>query len=74
MTDRIRVLTVFLDADYRDDDAAPIITAIHMVKGVQSVQTQVVTLPDRMARIAAKNELRREVADAIVAVLQDDKP
>lgn len=41
MTDRIRHLTVVLDADYRDEDAERIIDAIQMVRGVNSVEGHV---------------------------------
>lgn len=74
MTDRIRTLTVFLDADYRDDDIERITTAICMVKGVLRVEPRVVTAPDIIARAVAKGQLRREIATALGDVLRDDKP
>ena len=59
MTDRIRTLTVALDADYRDDDVEQIINAIHMVKGVSAVKPGVPVDPtDWAARWAVRKELR----------------
>lgn len=41
MSDRTIHLTVLLDNEYRDDDAAPIIEAIKMIKGVRQVKMNV---------------------------------
>ena len=61
MTDRIRVLSVCLDKEYRDDDCEAIINAIKMVRGVSDVelsQTEYETIMKRLRRGA-----RREVCD-----------
>lgn len=66
MTRRVRVLTVFLDDDYKDDDRLDfIISAVQMVKGVQSVTTTGVTSDDFINREVVKRELR----DQVLAVL-----
>lgn len=65
MTDRIRSVTVILDKDYRDDDVESILSAIRMVKGVDHVETSVVTSNDHINRSVVAIELRRQVFDAI---------
>lgn len=65
MTDRIRVVTVFLDKDYRDDDVQEILSAIAMVKGVDHVEPRVVDSPEIMGRVSATIEARRRVFDAL---------
>jgi len=69
MTDRIRILTVVLDSDYRDDDVHPIVDAIRMVRGVHSVAAVPVQVGDQMNREVAKIELAREVWKALEDVL-----
>lgn len=71
MTDRIRTLTVtvILDEDYRDDDVQNIVTAIGMVRGVESATQHVVTGPDQLNREIARGEIRREVMRALDQVL-----
>ena len=62
MTDRIRVLTVVLDQDFRTDDVEDIMTVIAGVKHVAEVEKgPPVTGEDHMARQA----VRVEVFDAI---------
>ncbi len=63
MTDRIRTLTVVLDHDYReDDDAALIVSAIKMVRGVDRVIPGApVSAGDWLARDLAKRELRKQL-------------
>lgn len=51
MTDRFHAFTVVLDRDIREDDAEPIVAAIKMIKGVQSVEPHVVDLEDHSARV-----------------------
>jgi hypothetical protein len=65
MTDRIRHLNVVLDADYRDDDAEPIIAAIKMVRGVASVEEHVVEAQDILVREAVRSEIERDLYEAI---------
>lgn len=61
MTDRLKGLTVLLDRDIREDDAAPIIAAIQMIKGVASVQTHVADPDHYLAVETARWELRKEI-------------
>lgn len=65
MTDRFNALTVVLDHDIRDDDAEHILNAIRMVKGVLSVEGNVVNTDDfiHSARI------RAEIAEKIREIL-----
>ena len=68
MTDRIRTLTVILDDDYRDDDAADIIRAIAMIKGVTSV---VALAPISVGEYVARDIARRELRERLWALLSD---
>lgn len=68
MTDRIRHLTVVLDADYRDDDVEPIVEAIKMVRGVASVEEGIVEARDLLARDAVRAEIERDLHRAIDSV------
>lgn len=61
MTDRVKYITVVLDADYWDDDAQEIIDAIKMVRGVQAADHSVINPNDYWAR----NSIRQEIWAAI---------
>jgi hypothetical protein len=76
MTDRIRTLTVtvILDRDYRDDDVQNIVTAIGMVRGVESATPHVVTGADLMNREVARGEIRREIMQALEQMLLPEWP
>ena len=63
MTDRIRTLTVVLDADYRDDDAKPIIDAILRIRGVGTVSGKVVDVGEYTARAAVQTKFRQDILD-----------
>ena len=65
MTDRIRHLTVVLDADYRDDDVKAIVEAIQMIRGVAQVEEHVVEAQDHLARIAVRSEIAADLHKAI---------
>lgn len=65
MTDRIRHLTVILDADYRDDDVVPILEAIRMVRGVDHVEEHVVEAQDLITHRTVRSELERDLHKAI---------
>lgn len=69
MTDRIRHLTITLDRDYRDDDVEHIVNAISMVRGVETVETRIVTSNDYWARESAILELRKEIFDHVKKLL-----
>ena len=61
MTDRYFALTVVLDRDYRDDDAEPILNAIRMIRGVQSVEPHVSDPTTHAAEVRAKQDLRERL-------------
>lgn len=65
MTERIKALTVVLERDIREDDAAPLIAAIKLMRGVAGVETHIADFDHLAARIQVLNEIR----DDIVAVL-----
>ena len=73
MTDRIRVLTVVLDRDYRDDDVQEIVNAIKMTKGVADVTTTVVEGMDYVNRSIFADENQRLLWRAIGAVCGHDE-
>ena len=68
MTDRIRTITVVLDADYRDDCVEPIMHALRMVKGVTNVKMGPPST-DFVARSAVRTELWKALHDAMHDVL-----
>lgn len=58
MTDRIRTLHVTLSHDFRDDDVESVVSAIQMVKGVQSVVNgPVVNIEDHLNREAFRSDV-----------------
>ena len=61
MSDRVKGLTVVLDKDYKDEDAEQIIRAIQMIKGVESITTEIVNSDDYMNRERVKSELRDKI-------------
>jgi len=61
MTDRINALTVALDRDIREDDIAPLITAIQQLRGVCGVATHVVGMEDYAAQSRADLEWRKKI-------------
>lgn len=72
MTDRVRTLTVLLDADYRDDDeSVGVITrAIGMIKGVESVETgDAVNVNQSIAEMNYRHDVGTIIAD--IAMQQD---
>lgn len=73
MTDRIRHVTITLDQDYRDDDVRVILDAIKMIKGVGSVKTKVVDMPEILAREAVRVDLEGKMYKAIEGVFRKDK-
>ena len=62
MTTRYSALTVVLDHDIREDDIEPLVRAISMLRGVQSVHCVEV---DNSAGFAIEMRLRREVGDQL---------
>jgi hypothetical protein len=65
MTDRLKGFIVTLEDDFRTDDAEAIISAIQMVRHVQSVEPIVADYNDHMARERVRSEFR----DKLWAVL-----
>ena len=61
MTDRIFALTVLLDEDVREDDAASIIAAIQMIKHVLKVEPHVSNLDTWAAEARARTDLTRQL-------------
>lgn len=61
MTDRINVLTVGLEVDYRDDDIDDIINAILMIKGVLNVTTNISNVSDWIAEERAKQDMKMKL-------------
>jgi hypothetical protein len=67
MTDRVHSLTVVLDADVRDDDVAPLIDAIRMMRGVADVRALVSDPVSHMAEMRA----RRDAAQRVLALYKE---
>lgn len=63
MTDRISGFTVILDHDIRDDDIAPVLAAIEMVKHVISVEPHVA---DPIGEVVARTRRDREWRSALL--------
>ena len=61
MTDRINYLTVALERDTRDDDAAELIKAIAMLRGVLKVEANVTSSDQWVAESRAKHELSEKL-------------
>lgn len=66
MTDRVKALTVVLDADIREDDVECIVNAVRCIKHVSSVTMETVGLDDYMAR-------QRVASDCYMAIIQAAK-
>ena len=67
MTDRYREIRIVLDRDYRSDDAAGILDAISMVKGVVDINPIPMKGDDWVALTAARGEIRRRIMDVLYA-------
>lgn len=65
MTNRISNLTVVLERDIREDDAAALIAAIGQLRGVLSVSSGVTDITQHVAEM----RVRRELSDALWSVL-----
>lgn len=73
MTDRIRHLTVVLDRDIRTDDIEPVITALHMVKGVASVEAHITDLRHHIAMNSVRSEIEGKLYEAIGQIFHPDR-
>lgn len=65
MTDRFHTLTVVLEDNVRDDDAASLIEAIKHMRGVIAVDGVVADYDSYMAEARAKDELRRKIWEVL---------
>lgn len=65
MTERLNALTVVLSQDIREDDAQAIIDAIKMIRGVASVEGNVVDINSHIAYTRARNDLTQKLFDAL---------
>lgn len=65
MTDRINGFTVVLSKDIREDDFEAIKNAVLMIKGVLSIEPNIVTSDDFMAKVQSKAEFRNKLYDFI---------
>ena len=65
MTDRYNYLTVVLEKNLRSDDAADLIKAIGVLRGVLKVEPNVVS-PDNWA---AETRVRLELGEKLLAIL-----
>lgn len=65
MTDRFHSLTVALEHDIRDDDAAPILAAIQQIKGVIAVSGNVSEPSDFVAKSRLLHDLAPKLMDLL---------
>lgn len=66
VTDRYFALTVLLDEDVREGDAAPIIAAIQMIKHVLKVEPHVSDIDTWAAEARAKTDLTRRLWEVLL--------
>lgn len=64
MTDRVKALTVVLDADYRIDDIQVLVNAIKMMRCVADVEAHVTNFEDYMNRARVRSDIFGEVVKA----------
>lgn len=65
MTDRIKGLSVTLVPNLRDDDAAPIIAAIQLLKGVVDVRLHVADSNHHFAVQQARYAMQKKIGDIL---------
>lgn len=65
MTDRFVAVTVVLEREIREDDAQPILTALSLVKGVQSVHPVVGGIEIDLAQERARWEMLRAIGELV---------
>lgn len=65
MTDRYNALTVVLDQDIRDDDAEKLMQAILQLRGVISVDGNVVNIGDYTAFQRARSDLAQKLWEVL---------
>lgn len=69
MSDKVVALTVTLEAAVHEDEAAAIVAAIHMIKGVASVVPAVADVTTYWAYDSARREMKRR----LIALLQEER-
>lgn len=65
VTDRFHSLTVVLDRNIRSDDAEPLINAIRLLTGVQSVAANVADPSHYVAETRVRFELREKLFELL---------
>jgi hypothetical protein len=65
MTNSISAITVVLEKNMREDDAAPLMSAISQLRGVLSVSGNVSDIMEHVAQLRA----RRELLDKLIGTL-----
>ena len=65
MTDRVNAFTVVLDKDIRIEDAQAVSLAIQQLRGVLTVQSNIVSMQD----FVAYERARSEIMDGILTLL-----
>jgi hypothetical protein len=68
MSDRIKGVVVAFEHDLKDEDAAELIKAISMIRGIANVSPSVVNHDDYMNRAQIKWELRSQLMQILVHV------
>lgn len=67
MTDRLNSLTVILEKDIRDDDAKPLMDAIRQLRGVLSVEGNVIDVEGHVA----EGRVRARLIEKLFAALEE---
>lgn len=65
MTDRVKGLTVVLEENIRVDDIEPLVDAIRLMRGVQSVHLQISEGGDFIVECRVRDNLRRKMYEFI---------
>ncbi len=71
MTDRFSSLTVVLEHDIREDDASALIQAIQLLRGVLTVEGNVVDVTSIVAEQRARHELREQLLAVVFPEKKD---
>jgi len=65
MTEKYYALTVVLEKDVRVDDSEPIVNAIKMIKGVQSIKGNIATPETWMAEERARMDMQKKLLSIV---------
>ena len=76
MTYRYNTLTVVLEHDIRNDDAAPLLTAIRQMRGVLSVTGNVTNLTSHLAEERVRHDIYQKLWHVLYPnkKIEDDSP